>query len=257
MPIKQVFEKREDAPEWLRSALIEDGGKFVFEAETTTEIAGLKKTIDALRLSEGELSKLKKQIEGMDIDEAKKAVEAAKQAENDKLKAKGDWETREANLKQQLSDQFTKEYGPIKAQNEKLTAAVEKHLKESVAAQAIADAKGNTRLLLPHVLQHIKVVEENGEYVARVMKDGQVRIGDAKGTPMTISQLVEAEFKSSADYAGAFAASGAAGSGAGPTNGGAGSGYQLSREQAKDPQTYRAAKEAAAKAGQQLTISET
>jgi hypothetical protein len=31
----------------------------------------------------------------------------------------------------------------------------------------------------------------------------------------------------------------------------------LSREQAKDPATYRAAKEAAAKAGQQLIISET
>jgi hypothetical protein len=226
MPFKLTFDKREDAPEALRTLLTETDGKFVFEGETSTEIAALKTALHAERTSGGttksELDKLKKQIEGLDLDKAKQLLSDAEKLEAEKLKAKGDWETREANLKKQIEDQYAKQIDPLKTENERLKAAVEKHLKVAKATAAIAAAGGSSDLLLPHVLQQVTVIEENGEYVDRVIDGAKnVRIGDAKGTPMTVAQLVE-EMGKNPVFAPAFRASGAGGSGAGPNGGGGG-----------------------------------
>lgn len=45
MPFKQVFEKKEDAPEWAHGSLVEQDGKFVFEGETAAEVGVLKSTL--------------------------------------------------------------------------------------------------------------------------------------------------------------------------------------------------------------------
>ena len=84
-------------------------------------------------------------------------------------------------------------------------------------------------------------------------------IVDGKGNAMSIEQLVE-KMKSSEVYARAFDGSGAKGSGA--TNGGGGSGakgsgsFKISSTDAKDTSKYRAAREAAEKAGQPLEIAD-
>jgi hypothetical protein len=93
-------------------------------------------------------------------------------------------------------------------------------LAESVAVQEIAKAKGSTKLLLPHVLKQIKIVEdeaatEPADRFRAVVVDskGNPRVGDAQGTPMTIAALIT-EFRDNAEFAGAFQGSGASGSGA-------------------------------------------
>lgn len=223
MPIKQVFDTPETVPEFLKSAVVEQDGKWVFEAETATETAGLKSALQREREAKSTLEKSLKGFEGLDPEKARKALEELQRAENEKLKAKGDWETREANLKTQLEEQFKKQYNPIEAENQKLKAAVEKHLKVATAMQALASRSDTPELVLPHILNHIAVVEENGEYVARVMQGGQVRIGNAKGEPMTIEQLIETDFLSNKMFAPAFKAATNGGGGAGPnTSGGHG-----------------------------------
>lgn len=82
MPIEQVFEKKEDAPEWLHSHLVEDDGKFVFKGETAAEVENLKKTTkkerDARTKYEGELKKFErfKPIADADEDEWSQFLEA-------------------------------------------------------------------------------------------------------------------------------------------------------------------------------------
>src|SRR5262249_10147762 len=101
MPIKQTFEKKEDAPEWMRESLLEQDGKFVFEAELPHETAGLKSALEKERKAKAEFEKSLKGFEGIDPEEARRLKVEAEKLEADKLKQKGDWETREEQLKEQ------------------------------------------------------------------------------------------------------------------------------------------------------------
>jgi hypothetical protein len=263
MPVKQVFEKKEDAPEWLRTSLLEQDGKFVFEAELPTETAGLKAAFQKEREWKEKAEKSLKAFEGVDPEEAKRLKAEFEQIAADKLKSKGDWDTREKQLKEQLAADLTKRethfQTELKTREDriaKLQTSLEKSLIEAQATSAIAAAKGVPELLLPHVMSSVKVVEENGEFVARVLDaQGQPRIANVKGDPFTIAHLVD-EMKGNKVFGRAFEASGAGGSGAPHTSSSSGNTFTLTREQAKDPATYRAAKEQAAKAGGQVVINE-
>lgn len=239
MPIKQIFDTKEAAPEFLRAALLEQDGKFVFEAETIVETAGLKKALDAERKAKADYEKTLKGFEGIDPDEAKRLKAEAEQIAADKLKSKGDWETREKQLKDQLAaelkkhqDQYTGEITKREEEAKRLRGSLEQHLIEAQATAAIAAAGGVPELLLPHVKSAVRVVEENGQFVARVIgADGQPRIASVKGDPFTIGHLVE-EMKSNAIFGRAFAASTAGGSGASNgTNGSGGNQKTMTRAQ--------------------------
>lgn len=159
--------------------------------------------------------------------------------------------------KAQLVDAHGKDRSKLETRIGGLMKQLTRAMITSAATQAIAEARGSTALLLPHVERQTRLKElENGEFAVEVMDaTGNIRIGDAKGAPMTIAQLV-AEMRGSDTYARAFEGSGASGSGAQNKGGGnAGSPFVLSAEDAKDPAKYRAAKEAASKAGQQLQIA--
>ncbi len=131
----------------------------------------------------------------------------------DKLKA-----DLEKGFKTQLDGKDTE----IKAKD----AALGKYLIESAAVTALNAAKGSAVLLLPHIKGSVKVVENNGEYVVRVLDaDGDAR-GDGKGGFMTVADLV-AEMKASTEFSRAFEASGGTGGGTPPgrkAGGGAGGG---------------------------------
>lgn len=236
MPVKQVFEKKEDAPEWLQPLLLEDSGKFVFEAETTVEVASLKKALDAERKAKADYEKSLKGYEGIDPEEARRLKAEAEQIVTEKLKSKGDWETREKQLKEQLAadlqkrqQQFDSEIEKRTEREQKLQAALEKSLIEAKATEAIAGKKGVPQLLLPHILRQVKVIEENGEFVPRVIgADGNPRIADVKGSPYTIQHLVD-EMYNDPVFGRAFEANGAAGSGAQNNTAAAGGGKSMNR----------------------------
>src|SRR5262249_30044171 len=225
MPIKQVFESKEDAPEFLRDSLLEQDGKFVFEAELPTKTAGIKSALQKERDAKAALEKSLKGYEGVDPEEARRLKTEAEKVEADKLKQKGDWETRERQLKDQLAADLGKREQHFQTEQEKwrqrearLLRAIEENLIEAHATTAIVGAKGSPELLLPHVMKAVRVVEENDRFVARVMDgQGNPRIADVKGTPFTISNLIE-EFRGNPIFGRAFDASGAGGSGASPNN---------------------------------------
>jgi hypothetical protein len=110
-----------------------------------------------------------------------------------------------------------------------MQTSLEKYLIDSAATTAILTAKGSATLLLPHVRQNVRVFEEKGEHVVRVVdSDGDPR-GDGKGGFMTIADFIT-EMRSSADFSRAFEPSGNTGGGkpAGSSKSGSGAGRDTS-----------------------------
>lgn len=222
MPIEQIFETREDAPEFLRNALLENAdGKFVFQAELPHEVQGLKTALNKERESKKQFEAELKKYDGIDVETAKQALQRKQELDAQAAQAKGDWAAREKQLQEQLASQLTgreKQYQTeIESRDERIKAlqqSLDRYLIEAQATAAITAAKGTPELLMPHIARQVKIVEEDGAFVARVVdSQGQPRIADIKGTPFSIRHLVE-EMKNDPVYGRAFEASGAGGSGA-------------------------------------------
>lgn len=95
----------------------------------------------------------------------------------------------------------------------KMSQALERHLIESAAKSAIIGAKGNVKLLLPHVKTACRVIEEEGDYKVRVLDGEGDPMSDGKGGFLDIDGLVQ-QMKKSDDFASAFEAEERQGSGA-------------------------------------------
>lgn len=206
MPIEQVFEKQEDIPEFLKSAVVEQDGKFVFKAELPGEVTGLKSALDKERKAREDYEKRLKTFEGIDPEEAKKQKETARKAEEDKAKQAGQWE----NWKAQMQTQFDSEKTALQKQIEALKSSLYQEMVGARATTAIAEAKGVPALLLPHI--GANVVEEDGKPVVRIVKDGKVRYGKS-GEPMTIAERI-AEMREDEIFGRAFEPVNQGGSGA-------------------------------------------
>ncbi|WP_163998671.1 hypothetical protein [Pyxidicoccus caerfyrddinensis] len=115
----------------------------------------------------------------------------------------------------ELESGHAKALGEKEAALESMRTALHKRLVHSEALAAITDAKGSASLLLPYVERYVKVVEEDGDFL--------VRIVDAKGEPrehktggyVTTREFV-AELKKNPDFARAFEGTGSSGSGMRP-----------------------------------------
>ncbi len=88
-------------------------------------------------------------------------------------------------------------------------------LRRGEAIKAITEAGGSTEALLPHILGNLKFNEtDDGKFSVQVVDaEGNPRIGDAAGNPMTLEQLV-GEYKTKDAFAPLFDASGKSGGGA-------------------------------------------
>lgn len=187
-------------------------------AEKVGELDGLKRnTAEALREKKALAERLKA-FDGLDVDKAKTALSKMEELEQQRLKGEGDWKSLEA----QLLDKHGKETEKLTGRIGQLTKALEQKLVDAAASAEIAELKGSVKGLLPHVKPHIRMIEQDGEFLAVVVDGkGNPRIADAKGTPMTIKDLV-GEFKNDAELGRLFEGSGSSGGGASRSSGGAG-----------------------------------
>lgn len=206
MPIEQIFDSKEDVPEFLKSAVVEQDGKFVFKAELPGEVTGLKSALDKERKAREEYEKKLKGFEGIDPEEARKQAEAAKKAAEEQAKQAGKWE----DWKAQMQTQFETEKTALQKQIEALKSSLHQEMVGARATTAIAEAKGVPALLLPHI--GADVVEEDGKPVVRIVKDGKVRYGKS-GEPMTIAERI-AEMREDEIFGRAFEPVSPGGSGA-------------------------------------------
>jgi hypothetical protein len=236
MALKTKIAKLEDVAEPLRELYEPKDGAFVLKVEGDAgdifpgltikqqELLNEKKTLaDKLKVLEGQLS-------GIDLEKAKKALEAADQAETEKLKLKGDWDTREKQLRDQLAvdlqkreEQFQGELAKVQERNKALESSLYEQLITAQLSAEIAKHTTSVGPLLLGMASHLKVFEEEGKFVAKVVDaQGNPRIADLKGSPFTIAGLVE-EFKTKPEWQPLFPASKNGGTGA-PGNSTAGPG---------------------------------
>lgn len=116
------------------------------------------------------------------------------------------FKSRETELLRKNESALTKLQQEVEAKDR----ALRNNLVEKELNAAIASAEGVPELLVPVLKDKVRVVEDNGEYVARVFDGDTPRVGDSTGNYMSIAQLVE-ETKANPIYGGAFKASGASG----------------------------------------------
>jgi len=181
-----------------------------------TERKGYEKENKTLAKELDELRSKYNSIDFDEINELKDFHSAAKQREEElkqeEAKKRGEWEALEEQLKEKHLSEIEKIKTDFTSQleealNEKtslveeMQSSLDKHIKERDVVESIARAKGNLTLVKPHILPFIKVVNEDGEYVSRIVDGkGEVRVRD-DGDPMTIDDLIS-EIKSLPEFQG-------------------------------------------------------
>lgn len=215
--LKLVVDSLDDLEETSRGLYVEKDGRYHLDVDGIEDTSGLKSALQKERKDREAKEKQVKSWErlGKTPEEIEELLEAQRKAEEDKATKAGEWD----KLRAQMNDKHQQE---LKAREDKLSAmqgALSKHLVDAAATSAIAAEKGVPDLLLPHVQRHVRVVEEDGEYVVKVVDaKGDPRV-DGKGNPLSITDLVK-EMKGSEIFGRAFEASGQSGSGKQPGNDG-------------------------------------
>ena len=220
MAFKLIIDSLDDVDEDSRRLYVEKDGKFVLDVEGLDDVSKLSKD---LRSTRAEAAAKRKQLEtweklGKTPEEIQELMAQYEKDQEDKLRTAGQWDA----LKAQMNDKHAKE---LKAKDDLLASretelnnmkrSLERHLSEAQATAAIAKHKGVPTLLLPHVLKHVKVEEQDGNYSIKVVDDkGDPKV-DAKGNPLSVEEFV-GELRSNEVFSRAFDGNGQSGGGSPP-----------------------------------------
>ena len=240
----------------------EEKGKYILDVESVDgyqlkPVASLMSALEKEREQRETLERAVKAFEGVDPaaarDALKKVGEMASWTPGEKARE------REEAIARQLTE---KHGGELKSRDErigKLMSHLDGAVRRSAAAAAIAAKKGRVSLLLPTVLDRLKLEEgPDGQFRTYVVDErGQRRITNRSGStdPMGIEELVE-ELRGNAEFAPAFEGSGASGGGTQPTQPSTNGAHTITEAQARsDPRAYQQARAAAEKAGVPLQLT--
>lgn len=218
MPLKFKVPTLDGLDDSIKALYRKTDNGYVLDAdgEPADEVAGLK---SALAKEKQEALELKQKLEGLsknELSELKKLKKMAEDAERERLERDGNWEA----VKSQMLKKHQEEMEQVQSRMSGVQGQLERVLVDQAAIEAIVANKGNPKLLLPIVKSSLRLVEENGQQVVRVVNaQGQPIVANAKGDPMTIAGYVES-LKAEPDYQAAFAASGATGGGSQTGNSG-------------------------------------
>lgn len=260
MAIKAYYDTEKDVPEALKEFYVKgEDGKYHLDAEGVEDVTALKKALEAERkLNKGKPGDKLTAEEKTELEELR---QKAKDAEENDLRRKGEYDKLEKRLHEDYGKKLTSEQKKVKDESEKaesIKKSLNRVLTENAATQAISKHKGRIAPLLPHVSNRLTVSEKDGKFEVQVVdSSGEVRysIKDPKKL-MSVEELIEADFLTNEDFQGVFEGRGHSGGGM-PSGGKSGSGgaITITKEQAKDNRQYRAAKEQADKAGVTLQVA--
>lgn len=166
------------------------------ERKATTTLKGQK-----------DVSAIVKETFGVDtVDEVKAKIDELTQQVAEKSKVDP------AKIKADIEKAFGVKEEGYKADKAKMQATLDKYLVDSAGLAALAEAKGNAKLLMPIIKSQAVVVPDGDEYVVRIKDPTGDYRGNGAGGFMTVADLVK-ELKSSSDYGVAFASDAPSGSG--------------------------------------------
>lgn len=184
-------------------------------AKTTEDETGLVNKRDELL---GKVTDYKGQLsrfEGVDPDEYRTALQKLKEYDEKHLMEKGDFEP----IRQKLLDQIEETKNAAETEKGQLRSQLEGMMVDSQAAQAISEAGGNLKLLMPIIKNRVAIVDDGGKLVLQIKSEDGKPALNSKAEPMSLSELME-EIKADESFSGAFASSGLSGGGARPSHSG-------------------------------------
>lgn len=182
-------------------------------------IQGLKSALGKERTTREALEKSVAKFKDLDADKAREAMEKLEELSKIDPEKEAD-KIASTKFEAAKSELLKRHEAEIKAREErisKLNGFLQETLVDQEAIREISEAKGSVDLLLPIVRKYMRVKElDSGKFFTEVVDDeGNGRIADAKGSPMTTKDLV-AELRASEKFGRAFDASGTQGSGKQP-----------------------------------------
>lgn len=230
MPLQATLDSLEGLPEEFHEDYEQRDGKFHLKIldgfvakDQVEDVTGLKSALEkereAARKAAARARALEEKVGEVDPEDYARLKELEAKQEEDKAKKAGEWD----KLRDQMTTKHNEELNKRTAREQALIKALESKTVDAEAVSAINDLEGNVTLLLPHVKGHVKMVEEDGEFVARVVDDkGDPRV-NGEGKFLTVRELVS-EMRDQETYANAFKSQSASGGGTPPGGGGQGGG---------------------------------
>ena len=201
MALQLTVDKIDTLPEPIRALYKPAGDKFQLDLDGYQDPTNLKSALEAERLEKRDAVKQAKAWKdlGKTPEEIQELLAAQKQADQDKLTKAGEWD----KLRGQMTEQHQTELARREESAKALRGQLERHLVDAAAATALAAAEASPELLMPHVKAKVKVIEENGEFLVRVVDAaGNPRV-DGKGEFLSITELVS-EMRQNPIYAPCF-----------------------------------------------------
>lgn len=166
------------------------------ERKTTSTLKGQKDVASVI-----------KETFGVDtIEEVKTKIDELTQQVAEKSKVDP------AKIKADIEKAFGVKEEGYKTDKAKMQATLDRYLVDSAGLAALAEAKGNAKLLMPIIKSQAVVVPDGDEYVVRIKDASGDYRGNGAGGFMSVADLVK-ELKASADYGVAFASDAPAGGG--------------------------------------------
>ena len=209
MALAAVVDSLDGVPEDLREHYEQDGDVFRIRVDGYDD-TGLKATLEDLK---GKNLKLRKKLEhvpdNFDIAELEELRKLRQTIDDDRARAAGDWDKLKGDLEARHQKERESLADRLAASEKQLDAIV----RRDAATTALADAGAIVNAMLPHVLDRVDVVVEDG--TRRAVAKGLD--GEATDISGLVSQMQEA----GGEWAWGFQASGATGGGSG-SRGGAG-----------------------------------
>ena len=271
-PLKAAYDTSDAIPEEVADFYTENAaGVYQLAVEPTSgfELANAANLKGALQKERGlrdRAEKALKVFDGLDPAEARSAMEKLSEIgdglgedQAEKLEAlQNQLQLKFEGERKKIVEKFDSERNQLASQLDSVTGQLSRELINSTAATAISKAGGSVDLLLPVLEARTRVRQrDDGQFVVEVPdRDGNARLSTASGSmdSMSIHELVS-ELREDKSFSRAFDPINAAGSGASASaSSGAGGKFTISKEDARDTTKYRAAREAAHKAGRELTI---
>ncbi len=213
-------------PEQFRGLYNEGDGGYVLNdgfKGTAGAIDGLNKSLKAARRDADDAKKNRPDVsgfsaigqllglEGDDAANAETLKAAVERVISESKDGKVNWDKMKKDLERGFTTQLQGKDGEL----QNMSKTLQKYLVTTAAVQAIAEHKGASELLLPHIQGQTKVIKEGEDYVVRVVDAAGDPRGNSSGGFMTVEDLVK-EMKASTTFGRAFDSDTPSGSGMKP-----------------------------------------
>lgn len=228
----QTVESIDKVPEDFRGLYVEKDGKHVLNSEdsaTKSAVSAITKLNTSLKASRAEAKANKSgrvDLSGLkDYGDAPDSILVGINAKIAEIKEAAKTTGSEAierqveKIKQDLAKAHS---GDLEVRDKRigaLTGQLHNIMVQGEAVKALAEANAvDPDLILPFVIQQIKVEEKDGQFVPTVVDEAKdIRYSGVTGAPMSIKELV-AEMKANSKFAVLFKSEAPSGGGKTPTN---------------------------------------